>query len=577
MFRLPVNDQGWGLFTRLIGNFRKSPQGSRAFRFFIALLVLLLLLNGLNILNSYVGRDFMTALADRNQPLFIKQAILWASVFVFLTVVAVVLRFCEERLGLLWREFMTHQFVRMYVSPLVYYRMNDDLIRQSGVEHPDQRIAEDVKTFTTVTLSFILMSLNGLFTVVAFSGVLWMISPWLFGAAILYAVGGTLLTVVLGARLVDLNYKQLDHEAAFRSSLIHVRERAESIALLHHEIRLRGRIIRLFERLLTNWRIVIGVNRNLGFFTTGYNWMIQIIPVLLVAPLYMQGKVEFGVVTQSAMAFSMLVGAFSLIVTQFQSLSSFAAVIQRLISLWYLIEVAQVSTVSGLDLEETQGAIGFDHLTLLSPIDKRVLVKDLSVTIEPGQWVLVSGDEMARDALFKALAGIYDAGNGTVRRPNLEEIRFLPDRPYIPPGTLRQALVSKRRSHEYSDEAIIAVLEMVGLTDILGRSGGLDLEQEWDSLLSPHEQRQVSFARILITEPQVVVMANPCRDMTPEARARVFDLLLQRKLTLIIMGSADRWSTAADSSIVYDAILELDPGGQWRYEQKPLKGDSELN
>ena len=576
MFRLPVNDQGWGLFTRLIGNFRKSPQGSRAFRFFIALLVLLLLLNGLNILNSYVGRDFMTALADRNQPLFIKQAILWASVFVFLTVVAVVLRFCEERLGLLWREFMTHQFVRMYVSPLVYYRMNDDLIRQSGVEHPDQRIAEDVKTFTTVTLSFILMSLNGLFTVVAFSGVLWMISPWLFGAAILYAVGGTLLTVLLGARLVDLNYKQLDHEAAFRSSLIHVRERAESIALLHHEIRLRGRIIRLFERLVTNWRIVIGVNRNLGFFTTGYNWMIQIIPVLLVAPLYMQGKVEFGVVTQSAMAFSMLVGAFSLIVTQFQSLSSFAAVIQRLISLWYLIEVAQVSTVSGLDLEETQGDIGFDHLTLLSPIDKRVLVKDLSVTIEPGKWVLVSGDEMARDALFKALAGIYDAGNGTVRRPNLEEIRFLPDRPYIPPGTLRQALVSKRRSHEYSDEAIIAVLEMVGLTDILGRSGGLDLEQEWDSLLSPHEQRQVSFARILITEPQVVVMANPCRDMTPEARSRVFDLLLQRKLTLIIMGSGDRWSTVADSSIVYDAILELDPGGHWRFEQEPLKGDSEL-
>lgn len=575
MFRLPINDQGWGLFTRLIGNFRKSPQGSRAFRFFIALLVLLFVLNGLNILNSYVGRDFMTALADRNQSLFIQQAILWASVFVLLTVVAVVLRFCEERLGLLWREFMTHQFVRMYVSPLVYYRMNDDLIRQSGVEHPDQRIAEDVKTFTTVTLSFILMSLNGLFTVIAFSGVLWMISPWLFAAATLYALGGTLLTVFLGARLVDLNYKQLDFEAAFRASLIHVRERAESIALLHHEIRLRGRILRLFERLATNWRVVIGVNRNLGFFTTGFNWMIQIIPVLLVAPLYMQGKVEFGVVTQSAMAFSMLVGAFSLIVTQFQSLSSFAAVIQRLISLWYLIEVAQVSTVSGLDLSETQGEIGFDDLTLLSPIDKRVLIKDLSLTIEPGQWILVSGDEMARDALFKALAGIYDAGNGTVRRPTLEDIRFLPDRPYIPPGTLRQAIVSKRRSNDYSDQSIISVLEMVGLTDILGRSGGLDHEQEWDSLLSAHEQRQVSFARILITEPQVVVMANPCRDMTPDARIRVFELLRQRQMTLIIMGSGERWSSGVDFPLVYDATLELDASGKWLFESKHPPSASE--
>ncbi len=566
MFRLPINDQGWGLFTRLIGNFRRSPQGGRAFRFFVALLVLLLILNGLNILNSYVGRDFMTALADRNQPLFIEQSLLWGAVFVLLTVVAVVLRFCEERLGLLWREFMTHQFVRLYVSPLVYYRMNDDLIRQSGVEHPDQRIAEDVKTFTTVTLSFILMSLNGLFTVIAFSGVLWMISPWLFGAAILYAVGGTLLTVFLGARLVDLNYKQLDREASFRASLIHVRERAESIALLHHEIRLRGRILRLFERVVSNWRIVIGVNRNLGFFTTGYNWMIQIIPVLLVAPLYIKGKVEFGVVTQSAMAFSMLVGAFSLIVTQFQSLSSFAAVIQRLISLWYLIEVAQVSTVSGLDLKESEGDVGFDDVTLLSPIDKRVLVKSLSVSIQPGHWVLIRGDEMARDALFKAMAGIYDAGNGTVIRPSLEEIRFLPDRPYIPPGSLRQALVSKRRERVFTDEDIAEVLELVGMTDILGRAGGLDQEQEWDSLLSPHEQRQVSFARILITEPQVVVMANPCRDMAPEARSRVFDLLKQRHLTVIIMGSGERWEASNESSLTFDAILELEPSGLWRFE-----------
>lgn len=576
MFRLPINDQGWGLFTRLIVNFGRSPQGGRAIRFFVALLILLLILNGLNILNSYVGRDFMTALADRNEPLFIEQAILWGTVFIFLTIVAVVLRFCEERLGLLWREFMTHQFVRMYVSPLVYYRMNDDLIRQSGVEHPDQRIAEDVKTFTTVTLSFILMSLNGLFTVIAFSGVLWMISPWLFAAAIVYAIGGTLLTVVLGGRLVDLNYKQLDREAAFRASLIHVRERAESIALLHHEIRLRARILKLFDRLASNWRVVIGVNRKLGFFTTGYNWMIQIIPVLLVAPLYMKGKVEFGVVTQSAMAFSMLVGAFSLIVTQFQSLSSFAAVIQRLISLWYLIEVAQVSTVSGLDLIESDGEIGFDHLTLLSPIDKRILVKDLMVTVKPGQWVLVSGDEMARDALFKALAGIYDAGNGTVRRPDLDEIRFLPDRPYIPPGTLRQAILSKRRKHDYTDKAIVEVLELVGLTDILGRAGGLDVEQEWDSLLSPHEQRQVTFARILIREPQAVVMANPCRDMSQEARERVFELLKQRHLTVIVMGSAERWDTSEENRVLYDATLELHSTGRWSWIDQSIENPPEF-
>jgi putative ATP-binding cassette transporter len=567
MFRLPINDQGWGLFTRLIANFARSTQGPKAIRFFSALLVLLLIVNGLNILNSYVGRDFMTSLADRNQSLFMQQAFLWGAVFIFLTIASVILRYCEERLGLLWREFMTQQFVHLYVSPLVYYRMNDDLIRQSGVEHPDQRIAEDVKTFTTVTLSFILMSLNGLFTVIAFSSVLWMISPWLFAAAIGYAIGGTLLTIVLGRRLVDLNYKQLDREAAFRASLIHVRERAESIALLHHEVRLKARIIRLFGRLAANWRVVIGVNRNLGFFTTGFNWMIQIIPVLLVAPLYMQGKVEFGVVTQSAMAFAMLVGAFSLIVTQFQSLSSFAAVIQRLISLWYLIEVSQGANVSGLDFEESAGEIGFDHLTLLSPIDKRLLVKDLTLTIPIGQRVLITGDEMARDALFKSMAGIYDAGMGRVQRPPLEDIRFLPDRPYIPPGTLRQALISKRREIEYtSDQAITEILATVGLSDILSRSGGLDVEQEWDSLLSPHEQRQVSFARILISDPQIVVMANPCRDLLPDTRARVFDLLNQKSMTLIIMGGHESLLSGEADGIHFDHVLNLSSTGQWTFK-----------
>jgi vitamin B12/bleomycin/antimicrobial peptide transport system ATP-binding/permease protein len=566
MFRLPINEQGWGLFNRLIFNFSKSSLGPKAIRLFAALLVLLLIVNGLNIVNSYVGRDFMTALADRNQPLFVKQAMLWASVFVFMTIASVVLRYCEERLGLVWREFMTQQFVDLYVSPLVYYRMNDDLIRQSGVEHPDQRIAEDVKTFTTVTLSFILMFLNGFFTVIAFSSVLWMISPWLFGAAILYAISGSLLTIVLGRRLVDLNYKQLDREAAFRASLIHVRERAESIALLHHEVRLKARILRLFGKLASNWRFVIGVNRKLGFFTTGFNWMIQIIPVLLVAPLYIKGKVEFGVVTQSAMAFAMLVGAFSLIVTQFQSLSSFAAVIQRLISLWYLIEVAKVSTVSGLDLKETDGEIGCSHLTLLSPIDKRLLIKDLNILIPPGERLLVVGDEMARDAFFKALAGIYDAGSGVIVRPPLEDIRFLPDRPYIPPGTLRQALLSKRHEKAYDDTAIVEVLNLVGLSDILSRSAGLDIEQEWDSLLSPHEQRQVSFARILISEPQIVVMANPCRDLGLETRRRLFEILSLRDMTLVIMGSRDTFLKEGEDAIPFDRVLELSSSGSWTFE-----------
>ncbi len=566
MFRLPINEQGWGLFTRLIRNFRNSPQGSAAFSLFIAVIVLLIGVNGLNIVNSYVGRDFMSALADRNLDAFIRQAVLYALVFAGLTVVAVILRFCEERLGLLWREFMTNEFISLYVTPPTYYRMNDELIRQSGVEHPDQRIADDVKSFTTVTLSFILMVLNGIFTVVAFSGVLWMISPWLFGAAFFYAVMGSYVTIRLGGRLVDLNYKQLDKEAAFRSGLIHVREKAESISLLHHEALIKPRLLRLFGDLADNFRIIIGVNRNLGFFTTGYNYMIQIIPILLVAPLYMQGRVEFGVVTQSAMAFAMLVGAFSLIVTQFQSLSSFAAVIQRLINLWYVIELAQTETVSGLVVREEDDAIAFENLTLFSSSDKRTLVKDLTVTIPHGMRVLVTGEDAARDALFKATVGIYDAGAGLVKRPPLEYILFLPEKPYLPPGTLRQSLAPLRPGTCYSDDCIRESLALLGVADVVDRAGGLDVEHEWDTLLSAHEQRLISFARILLTSPRFAVMANPSRDLDTETRDLIFQRMQAQDITLITMGHLGK-RDRDDHASKYDAILELGDGGEWHWRK----------
>ena len=566
MFRLPINEQGWGLFTRLVINFRKSEQGPGATYLFISLILLLVAVNVLNIINSYVGRDFMSALADRNSDAFMRMALIYILVFAGSTLVAVVLRFCEERLGLLWREFMTTQFISLYVNPPTYYRMNDELIRQSGVEHPDQRIADDVRTFTTVTLSFILMVMNGVFTVVAFSGVLWMISPWLFGAALGYAVIGSYITVRVGGRLVDLNYKQLDKEAAFRSGLIHVRERAESIALLHHEAGLRPRLLRQFMDLVDNSRVIIGVNRNLGFFTTGYNYMIQIIPILLVAPLFIQGRVEFGVVTQSAMAFAMLVGAFSLIVTQFQSLSSFAAVIQRLINLWYVIELAQTETMSGLDVREEDDEVVFQDVTLFSSSDKRVLIRDLSLTIPHGMRVLVTGEDAARDALFKATAGINDAGTGLVKRPPLDRILFLPERPYLPPGTLRQSLSTIHTNKKNTDAEIFETLELLGVAHVVTRAGGLDVEHDWDTLLSAHEQRFVSFARILLASPRFAVMANPGRDLDSGTRGQVFKLLKDRGITLITMGHLGK-RERDDHASNYDGVLELAEGGEWHWHK----------
>lgn len=567
MFNIPINEQGWGLFAQLLRHLLRSHIGGRAVTLFTLLIVMLLGVNGLNIVGSYVGRDFMTAITLRDTTGYLLQALFYVLVFAALTVTAVLLRYTEESLGFLVRDWMTRRFVELYLQYPTYYRMNDAFLLSGGIEHPDQRIADDVRSFATTTLSFILMVLNGMFTVVAFSGVLWSISPSLFGVALLYAVVGSAVTVLLGRRLVDLNYNQLDKEAAFRSGLMHVREHAESVALLHRESRMLDRSFKLFDEVGGNFRKMILVNRNLGFFTTGYNYLIQVIPVLLAAPLFVDEHADFGVITQAALAFAMLVGAFSLIITQFQSISSFAAVIQRLINLWYAIELAQAETLAAVDLTEQDDRLAFDRLTLLSPNDGSVLVKNLSVEIPAGSRVLVTAfDDGAKDALFKGTAGIAEAGTGRVVRPKLDRILFLPERPYVPPGTLREALNPERPGATAADADIHQVLRSLGIDSVLARVGGLDVERDWETALSVHEQHLISLARILIAKPHFAVLDLRSADLSPDLTAAMLNSLAQAGIGYLTMGRDGR-ADVANRIECYDAFLEFKRGGEWSWER----------
>ena len=220
-----VNGETWDHFTHWVKIFFTAERVGGKAKWLIALLVTFLLgINALNVLNSYVGRDFMTAIADRDRSGFIHQAVLYVVVFAVSTLISVNIRFLEERLALRWREYLTRRMLDHYLADGSYYQLD----ASRTLANPDQRIAEDARSFTVTTLSFVLMILNSSFTIVAFSGVLWTISPLLFMVAVLYAAGGSLLTVLLGRPLVGLNYEQFDREANFRSGLIHVRENAEA-------------------------------------------------------------------------------------------------------------------------------------------------------------------------------------------------------------------------------------------------------------------------------------------------------------------------------------------------------------
>ncbi|MFS8115736.1 SbmA/BacA-like family transporter [Rhizobium jaguaris] len=541
-------------FVRAVKIFMTSDVGGRAKFLFFALVALFGGISALNVVNSFVGRHFMTAIAERQTAEFIRQAILYTMAFAASTVASVIARFAEERLALLWREFLTRRAIGVYMSGGTFYRVGI----LGKLAHPDQRIADDINTFTITTLSFVLMLLNSALTVLTFSGVLWLISPLLFIAAVVYAATGSYITIVLGRPLIRLSYDQLDREAAFRSGLIRVRENAESIMLGGGEQRHANLLLRRFDELALNFRRIIVINRNVGFFTTGYNWMTQIIPVLIIAPAFIRGDMEFGVVTQSAAAFAMLVGAFSFIVSQFKSISNFAVVVARISSLIDAIEEAAQPIKTDLEIAETDGNLACEHLTLTSP-GGQALLKDLS-TIFPADTrvAVVGGDNGGATALFRTAAGIGTSGEGRIIRPPRDRLRFLAQRTQLAPGTLRQIMVPAEQQGEVSDDQILALLKQLGFVRVL-TVDDLDKECDWSSLLSPREQQIVAIAEVLIAGPRYVLLENADVIFGNELLRDILGLLAERKIACV------NFADMSTPQEAYDAVLECHADGSWRW------------
>lgn len=532
----------------------KSQQGPRAIISAAFLVVFILAINGLNVLNSYVGRDFMSAIENRDLQMFRYKAILYAAVFVVSGIVAAFYRYMEERLGILWRQQLTWRLTEAYLSDRTYYRLDSS----TGVANPDQRIADDVRAFTTTTLSFTLLFLSGTITALSFSGVLWTISPLLFAVAVGYATIGSLLTIYLGKPLIGLNYNQLDMEANFRSDLIHVRENSETIALAHREGRFKTRLKGRLDALAKNFHRLIRVNRNLGFFTNGYNYFIQLIPPLFIAPMFIAGQVEFGVITQSTMAFATLLGAFSIIVTQFQSISAFTAVTARLQTLSDAIHRANETKPSAIVFEEKLDRVRYEGVTLRSSDNAHVLIENLDLEVPRGTRMLcVGADDGPKVALFRATAGVWDCGSGKILRPGLDEILFLPERPYLPPGTLRHILLRSGMESITTDAEIQTVLHDLGLEKAVARIGGIDASEDWDDVLSIGEQHMFSVARIFLARPAFAYLDRPESSLPKPQIAHILDELAAHGIGVVL------FSQSAEPQPGFDAILDLKAEGKW--------------
>ncbi|WP_013334584.1 ABC transporter ATP-binding protein/permease [Gloeothece verrucosa] len=554
------NRQFWYVFWHLTIPYWFSEEKWGARALLMVLLLLVLSVNGVDVYWSFINRDFMTALANKNTSKFFYLALIYIGSFVIMIPLVVFYTYFQQKLRIYWRRWLTCYFLDKYFSNRNFYTINYN----SEIDNPDERISQDIEAFTIATLEYFLKIIESIITLISFLGILYSISFSLVIIVIVYVFLGSFITILLGKKLIKLNFKQLQKEANFRYQLIYVRNHSEMIAFFMGEKPELKQIKKTFNAVFKNLMELIGWQRNLRFFTVGYNYFHLIIPSLVIAPLYFNGKVEFGVITQANLAFAQILSAFSLIVRQFDSLSAFIAQINRLGSFLTVMNLSTQKQQQEFNCIHTQidNRIAIKEMTLLTPDYKRTLIKHLSFTLEPASDLLIWGPSgCGKSSLLRAIAGLDNAGTGLIIRPDIEQMLFLPQRPYMILGTLRDQLLYPYRRSQVKDEELQQVLQQVNLQGLEERFGGFDVQYDWRSVLSVGEQQRVNFARILLNQPDYVILDEATSALDLKNEKDLYKYLKDIGITFI--------STGHRPSLLdyHDYILELQVDSSWRWKK----------
>jgi vitamin B12/bleomycin/antimicrobial peptide transport system ATP-binding/permease protein len=536
--------------ARLAKPYFSSEEGPAAWGLLIAIVALNLLIVYLNVVYTYWYKVAYDALQTKSAPAF------WASMFSYrivhgfpylvpgfseiavVSILAGVYAFyLGQMLEIRWRRWLTLKFVRAWFDRRAYYHLSLNASAGTGVpDNPDQRIADDLPTYVSSTLTLGISVLSNAVTLVTFIGVLWAIAPpltighttipgYLVWAAIVYSIAGTYLTQLIGRRLIPLNFRQQQVNADFRFGLVRIRENTEQIALSAGEPQEAAGLSARFESIYRNWWSIMRRTRSLNFFTIGFTQVAIIFPLVVAAPGYFTGIFTLGVLMQIVTIFGSVQGALSWFVSSYQDLVVWSATVQRLDEFERALQAAhQSASVPELSVTRGGNTLTARDLEIDLP-DGRPLLTQRGLSVERGEPLVITGASgSGKSTLFRVLAGIWPFARGRLTVPS-GNILFLPQRPYVPLGTLRDAVTYPQPAERIGEATVRDALMSVGLESLVHQ---LDVVSNWAQLLSGGELQRLALARALINAPDWLFLDEALSALDEDAGTSLLDMLKDR-------------------------------------------------
>lgn len=519
------------------------------------------------VLLSNVKKFFWNVISQKDVANFPKLLAVYGVTVALGPIVLGLFDWVKDRLSLVWRRALTERFLGAYFERLNYYKLSQGI---GNIDNPDQRIEQDVAKFTKRAVRFLTVIGVAVFDLIIFSVVLYRIYSPLFYVLLGYAILGTLATVGVGRRLLLVNRLQAMMEADFRFGLVRVRESTENVAFYGGEEAERSELLHRFGSLFRNFISLAGLKRNVAFVSRSFQYWAQVLPTAVIAPQYFAGKIFMGTISQVYFSFNHVLGSVGLVVAEFAALAEFGAGVRRLKGFADVMKAGGATT--NLDdvqietlIEEEKGAqrIRIDGLTVETPsYPKRVLVRDLNIEVGKGESLLVAGRSgLGKSSLMRAVCGLWDTGAGRVTRPHSENTLFLPQRPFIMLGTLRENVIYPSRRENVTNAEVEDALRRANLGYLLQRGDGLDSSGEMlTRKLSLGEQQRLGFARIVISKPKVVVLDESTAALDEHNERDMYKMVKEMGTTVISVGNRPSLIK------VHDRVLRLKEWGQWSVE-----------